>query len=317
MAPRTRRLLLPLSAFIFAILALVFSLLAITSKKWAVRDNYDPNFAPVDWTKPIYTLYRSPFIICAAHPVNNTVPTSSSAAATTAAASSTSSPSPIYKVDCTHYRPFGLNRTSCELEVATQTDTASTIGDARLCQQIHYAGNFGIASTLFIGLGFLMTGTMVAMTFLRARKGFPATTEHGSQSHHGKVSAQDEIIGNEPGASSDAVGSHGHDRGARPSLVASHINLMLVLFFFIGFTTGLLSQYYAILGFMQSLPNQSDFASSTGSGASTETNVHGNHGPWYQGVGLSVYATCAWAFTAAAGTTASRTWRLPRWNMVL
>ena len=326
MAPRTLRLLPPLAAFIFAILALIFSLLAITSRKWAIRNNYDPALHENEWTTPIYTLYRSPFIVCSANQVDNaansTASNATSSAATPAAAtsttdpSSTPSPSPIYQVDCTHYRPFGFNRTSCELEVATQTDTAETIGDSRLCQQIHYAGNFGIASTLFIGLGFLLSGTMVMMTFLNARRRSLASMGPGSRRVEGEQT-QEDTIDKRPGATTLAANKYGGNPGARPSVIASYVNFVLVLFLFIGFATGIISQYFAVLGFIHSLPNQSDFASSAGVGASKETDVHGFHGPWFQGVGLSVYATCAWAFTAAAGVMASKTWHLPTWKMVL
>jgi hypothetical protein len=305
MAPRPLRFVPPLLAFVFAILALVFSLLAITSKAWAVRNNYNPLYPPKAQTSPIYTLYRSPFIVCGASKV---VPSSSVSSASPAAAamSSSSNPTPTatYDVTCTNYRPYGFNRTSCELQIATLSDNVPTVGDARLCQQIHYAGNFGITSTLFIGLGFLLTGMLLVMTFLRTQK---ATKNY----HESALQEATEV--KEAKATTHASASEGSHR---PSHLASYLSFCLLLFFFIGFVTGILSQFYGVLGFMEDLPNQSDYASSTGSGASRETNIHGNHGPWYQGVGLSVYATCAWAFAAAAGTMASRIWRLPNWSMI-
>ncbi|KAF2269959.1 hypothetical protein CC78DRAFT_529115 [Lojkania enalia] len=250
-------------AFSFAIVAFVFAILSITSKEWAVRDNFLPQDPPRDWKTPYYTLYRSPFQICTARQAQD--PESGDE----------NPPPPL--VECIHYRPFGRNKTSCELEVVTQEDQSANVGDARLCQQIHYVGDFIIASTCFIGLGLITTGIMFLLTFLRTRE---------------------------------------RQRHSDNTRTATHINVALQLFFFIGFATGIISQFYAILAFIQSLPNQADFASSSGVGGSEETNVYGNHGPWYQGKGLSVYVTCAWAFAAAAGVTASRTWKLPNWSVL-
>jgi hypothetical protein len=142
MASTVVRLLPAITAAIFSLIALIFSLLTITSKNWAVRHNYDPNLNTLDWKTPIYTLYRSPFTVCTATLANASLTGSSAAIASD------------FEITCNRFRPNGFNHTSCELAIATQDDTAPTIGDARLCQQIHYAGNYGIASTTFIGLAF-------------------------------------------------------------------------------------------------------------------------------------------------------------------
>jgi hypothetical protein len=249
----------PAGSLIFALLAFVFSMLAITSRQWAVRDNYDPDVSQQYWAKPIYTLYRSPFIVCSASQRNATATSSSTATAT-----------PVWDVKCDHFKPFGRDRTSCELYNVTGSDSAENLGDQRLCQQIHLAGNFGIASTFFIGIGFLATGAL-ALLGLSSRSSGP---------------------------------------GWLP-----YLSLATLLFLFVGVATALLSQFYGVLGFMISLPNQSDFASSQGTGGSDEVDVHGAHGPWYQGRALSVYATLAWAFGIAAGTLAIMTWRLPSWKV--
>ena len=314
MAPRTLRFLPPVTAFIFAVLALIFSLLAVTSRKWAVRDNYDRLANPEDLTCPIFTLYRSPFIVCTSQELalNNTIQNTSSSSTSMATSSATSTacavPTSKWVVTCQNFKPFGFDKTSCELEIATQSDTAPNVGDARLCQQIHYAGNFGISSALFIGLGFILTGTMVIMTFLNARKGTGATTQQQVGSQNDKNVQIDEPIGTTYTASRPGQAGTVHT-----SVVASCLNLVLVVFLFVGVVTGVIAQYFGILGLIQSQPNQADFASSGGNNDAT----HGNHGPWYQGVGLSTYATCAWAFAAAAGTIATMTWELPKWNGLL
>jgi hypothetical protein len=282
MARRLLRNIPPLVALSFAIVAFVFSLLAITSPKWAERDNFSPDDGQIDWVKPIYTLYRSPFIICTVRKNDNGT----------------------YVRSCSHYKPFGYDKTSCELEVATQDDQATNIGDARLCQQIHYAGNFGITSTFFIGMGFLITTALIVLTAFRRAGGRTdarqETTVQEAANNSKEKTARQEV-------------RHHHQQRSR---VAGYLNLSLLVFYFIGVVAGLISQFYAILGFMQSLPNQSDFASSTGSGASTETQVHGHHGPWRQGVALSVYGTCAWGFSIAAAAVARTTWQLPQWTVL-
>ncbi|KAK5212095.1 hypothetical protein LTR47_004025 [Exophiala xenobiotica] len=324
MAPRTLRFLPPVFAVVFSILALVFSLLAVTSRKWAVRNNYDRLLNPVDFTCPIFTLYRSPFIICTAHelPLNKTAQASVSSSTPTFTATSSSStsstkstgcaaPTSKWEVNCHHYRPFGFDKTSCELEVATQTDTASNVGDARLCQQIHYAGNFGITSTLFIGLGFILTGTMAMMTLHNARKATRATSQPLTESQKGEnIQVNNEAV--DPAITTTGPNGSGFVR-SQASVVASYLSLVLLVFLFMGVVTGIIAQYFGILGLIQSQPNQADFA---GSGGNSDA-AHGNHGPWYQAVGLSTYATCAWSFAAAAGTIVAMTWEVPRWNSLL
>jgi hypothetical protein len=297
MASVILRLLPAFTTFVFALLALVFSLLTITSKKWAVRHNYDPSLNTLDWNNPIYTLYRSPFTVCMAELVNSTLAVGSAASSTD------------YSVHCTRFRPRGFNHTSCELAIATQDDTAPTIGDARLCQQIHYAGNFGIASTTFIGLGFLLTLILAAYTLIK-RPNFLAKPDTALA----KAARQDDVSQgpSHPNADQQATGVI----QARPSAWVAWLDLALLTFFFVGFATALLSQYYGVTGLIQSLPNNADFASSA-SGGADDVNTHGSHGPWYQGIGLSVYATCAWGFSISAGIFASRTWPLPQWRVVL
>jgi len=278
---------------IFSLLSFIFSLLAITSKKWAVRDNFDPKLNPEDWKTPIYTLSRSPFSICTATLVDPS-----------ADPSQTSS----FRVQCSTFRPRGFNHTSCELAFATQSDTAPTIGDARLCQQIHYAGDFFIASTTFIGLAFLVTLVLVVFTVSKWPQ-FVSDAQDPSEE-----GTQPEEQPSEP-ASADQAQPVTSDPPQRSVWVPWAV-LLLLIFVFIGFITALIGQYYGILGLIQSLPNNADFASSS-AGSKDDVNTQGNHGPWYQGVGLSAYATCAWTFAAAAGTIASRSWPLPQWRVAL
>ena len=279
---------------IFSLLSFIFSLLAITSKKWAVRDNFDPKLNPLDWKTPIYALSRSPFSVCTATLVD---------------ASADPSQTSSFRVQCSNFRPRGFNHTSCELAIATRSDTAPTIGDARLCQQIHYAGDFFIASTTFIGLAFLVTLVLVVFTVIK-RPQFVSDVQAPPKN----TTTPDEEQPCEPTSAGQAqpVASS----PPQGSVWVPWVVLLLLIFVFIGFAAALIGQYYGVLGLVQSLPNNADFASSS-AGSKDDTNTQGNHGPWYQGVGLSAYATCAWAFAALAGTIASRSWPLPQWRVAL
>lgn len=309
------RILPALFAFIFSLLAFVFSLLAINSKEWAVRKNYDPLYTAKNWTEAnvIYTLYRSPFIICSASAnVTNVNSTSSSD-------NDASETLTTYTVSCQNFRPFGFSRTSCEEEVATKNDTAVNLGDTRLCQQIHYAGNFGIASTVFISLGFILTSIAAIATFTVLLRSSMTVEKRdtGLPNHDQKKPEQsDEILeGDRHETSTPTQNTHAtHHRHKRSTLIA-HINLILLTFFFIGVVTAVISQFYAVEGLIQSAYNNADFSTSQGASAA-EVQTSGTHGPWFQGRGLSVYATCAWGFAAAAGTVAAKAWTLPKWNTV-
>jgi hypothetical protein len=242
-------------------------------------------YTPKNWTEAnvIYTLYRSPFIICSA---SSHVSNSSDSQSIT-----------TYDVSCQNFKPFGFNQTSCEEEVATQDDSAVNLGDSRLCQQIRLAGNFGIASTVFISLGFILTSiaTIATLTILLR---FPRTAEPQGAEH---------------GSSTAPQNSHeGHHRRKRSTLIP-HLNLTLVTFLSIGVITALIAQFYAVEGLIQSAYNNADFSTSQGTSAA-EVQISGIHGPWFQGKGLSGYATCAWGFAAAAGAVAAKAWRLPEWN---
>src|SRR3954447_6427998 len=128
MAPLNRHLLGSSITVLFSLLGFVFALVAITSKEWVLRNEYKST-DPVQWSKTEYTLYRSPFVICSAQAGN---------------------------VSCQHFHPFGTS-TSCEAISITGDVDAANSGDERLCQQIHLAGHFAIASTTLISVGFLLS----------------------------------------------------------------------------------------------------------------------------------------------------------------
>lgn len=294
MTKRPTRLLSAAAALIFSLLAFIFCVLAISSKEWAVRDGYPYGLNDWDWTKPEFTLYRSPFAVCYA------------------TANSTRKPFG-FDSTCLNYRPSGFKKTSCELAIATGSDTAPQAGDRRQCQQIHFAGNFGIASVVFTTLGFTAISLLVLVTV------FTGSHEEGNTgitSSH-RHERRKELVAESTTAHEPTPGPSGKGRFSRfhhhRSALVPYVNLTLLVFLSIGIITSLISQYYAVEGLIQSAPNNADFASASGN--RDNPNTKGNHGPWYQGKALSVYMTCSWGFALAAGVVASRVWRLPNWDV--
>jgi hypothetical protein len=234
MASTIVRLLPTIGAAIFSLLAFVFSLLTVTSKKWAVRHNYDPVLNPEDWRDPIYTLYRSPFTVCFAALVN------------ASAAGSSGLTASDFDVNCTRFRPRGFNRTSCELAIATQDDTAITIGDNRLCQQIHYAGNYWIASTAFIGLAFLLTAVLAIFTFIKRPRfatEISGVAANGIQSPPRNDGQQYSQGNNNGGPSTTPVVVEKRQQG---TIWVTWVAFVLLIFMFVGFATAVIGQYYGV-----------------------------------------------------------------------
>lgn len=195
----------------------------------------------------------------------------------------------IYTEHCNTFHAYGFDKTSCERVFATQNYSAANTGDERLCQQIHYAGNLVITSVTFISIGFVLTLVMTILAFILAS---PATsteaTEEGTNHHHHKE-------GQHPGPS-----------------YTPYLNLILITAFCIGATAALISQFYGILGFIQSQPDNGAFAAAPGN--VNTSDLDNNHGPWIQGKALKYWATLSWIFAAFAAGAAGAAWRLPSWG---
>ncbi|KAK5046259.1 hypothetical protein LTR84_008402 [Exophiala bonariae] len=299
------------AAFSFAVLAFVFVLLGITSNKWAQRDHYDSS-VPEDWKHPNYTSYRSPFRICTATPTFKEYTDDQDVKHSILVS---------YAPSCNHYRPYGWGRTSCELPTTLNTTTNSSDttalrnrGDARLCQQVHLAGDFAISGTVFISLGALLAIFMVilaAFQMMSSTKSPKAPVVDPSS-----CETRPKTVTDYPAQHPSEEPTQSGRTGPLKSAV-SVVNLLTIVFLLIGAVLVLISQFYAVMGFIQSSPNNSDFASSAfGTGQAEDSNANGFHGPWYQGMGLSVYMTCAWAFAAATATMAARTWDIPDWTIL-
>ncbi|MCJ1402452.1 hypothetical protein MMC11_005672 [Xylographa trunciseda] len=296
---RLIRLLLSTLPLIFSVLAFAFSIVSTTSREWSQQTTYSSQERVTNWTaaNALYTIYRSPFVLCSAYIVPST---------TNASDSSGNDDDPIdptFGVNCTNFKPYGFAQTSCELAIAVTNDTYGQVGDARLCQQIHYAGNFAVAGSVFLGLGLLLTMGMFIATmhviFPLRRK------QHNAQ--HPKV--EGDAAASKAAFTENTVQGETHERRQRRFMVMSSINLVLVLFLVVGILLTAVAQFYGVLAFIQSSVNNADFA--TKGGNKTQ------HGPWIQGRALSVYATLGWAFAGLAAVGALSAWRLPKWDRVL
>ena len=264
----------PLIPFVFTTLAFAFTIMSITSRDWASQKHYDPSLDMKDWKSPLYSIYRSPFKICV---MNKDVSVTNTT---------------TYTLQCNSFHPYGFDKTSCETVFATQNYSAANTGDERLCQQIHSAGNLAITSTTFIGVGFLLTLIMTIMAYV-----FVASPN--SQANANVDTSND--LENRDGATATAAST-------RPSYT-QYINLVLILCLSIGGICGLLAQFYGILGFVQSQPDNGAFAS--GRGNVFDPTQDNAHMPWIEGTVLRSYLTCAWVFSAFAAGAAAAVWSLP------
>jgi hypothetical protein len=288
---RIRSLISPLPAFVFAALSFSFAIVAITSRDWSRRNYYDPGLNNPGFRDPIYSEYRSPFQICTVYGDANN--------------------GSIFHEDCKTFRAygsFGSNATSCEILNITGSADASNTGDQRLCQQIHYAGNLDITSVAFVSLGFVMTLFMTIFAYLQG----PAA---GSGDRDGVLETQ--AADNGQRKEDEVAARHGHGHGHhhnRGPSFTPYLNLVLITSFAIGATAALISQFYGIIGLIQSQPTNGAFAVSPGAVVEPSSTLNTNHGPWIQGRALKYWVTLSWIFAAFAAGAAGAVWRLPRWE---
>ncbi|EXJ70273.1 uncharacterized protein A1O5_06341 [Cladophialophora psammophila CBS 110553] len=209
-----------------------FAITATTSKEWAIQKVFDPNDVAgarqSGWTNPIYTKYRSPFIIC-----NN-------------------------KTTCLRYPPSGTGKTSCELVRVLLDDEPWSIGDERLCQQIHTAGNLAIASTTFIGVAFLLTVVLVlaSVQFLN------------SSSANGTVaSKRGEKTADGDGEARGTTTTERLPQQRHTSFLGStapYLNLALIVFSLLGAAMYFIAQFYGVEALVQSAPDNGALDSGQG-----------------------------------------------------
>jgi hypothetical protein len=274
---RTARLFTSTLALVLATLAFAFIITSTTSNDWARQNHYNSTLDQRNWSAPLYATYRSPFTICKLN---------------TAANSST--PENKYPLSCVQYRPYGFASTSCESVFATQSYRDARSGDERLCQQVHFAGNLSIASTVFIGIAFLVTcGLFAASALPRGRRRDEAPP-----------------VISDDGKEADERPAHASSYSSRvPKSTSAFANVLLITSLAIGACCALLAQFYGLLAFIMSAPDQGAFALARGN--APNPTLDNSHGPWIQGRAMNAYLTLAWVCSVFAAGIAGATWRLP------
>ncbi|KEF54960.1 uncharacterized protein A1O9_08612 [Exophiala aquamarina CBS 119918] len=257
----------------FATLSLAFIITAFVSREWAKQDFFSPNLQITDWDpdNPLYTLYRSPFTVCTVEEIPGT---------------SGDGLDSTFDVSCERYRAYGRGKTSCELPSDTGTTSGPTNGDARMCEQVHYAGNLIIAALAFSCLAFVLCVVLFLFSFITyGHRPAPVSGANG-------------------GATTTASETKGR-RGRRAAyatlrscfLCAAAVSAMATF----------LAQCFGILGLVQSQPDNGLYASFLNGNSVLDGDL--SHAPWVQGWALSVYATLGWLCAALAAGTAAGWYR--------
>jgi hypothetical protein len=279
-------------------LSFAFIIAAVTSRDWVRRNYYDPLDDMKAWDKPLYRNYRSPFIVCSP---SNEDGTNEQGNVTTTTVTLT----------CHRFRPFGFGDTSCETVFATQDYESAVVGDQRMCQQVHYAGNLAITAAFFIGLALLLVIILAISSAgygLRPRKSSKtSSTEEGEAAAVTAEGQKEHTATTNNNATSSLKVSK--------SNLAPTLNFFAVLFASVGAVSALIAQFYGVIGLVQSNPDNGRWAGTAGNAA--DPTLDNSHGPWLQGTALSVFVTLAWMFGAFAAGAAAAVWRLPRLEKLL
>ena len=172
--------LLALIPLILTIISFAFTVVTTVNPDWAHQDHFDGTIARSNWTEPLYTLYRSPFIVCSPSAVHE----NGTAAAASTVSQTGSRVNPVdddldvqlqnltWTVSCARFGPMGTGKRSCETNVGTNVSASDArFGDDRQCQQIHMAGSLSIASSVFIGIGLLTMLVLFALSLAASPNG--------------------------------------------------------------------------------------------------------------------------------------------------
>jgi hypothetical protein len=264
---------------IFGILGFAFIITSFVSRDWVRQEYFPPQLQPLDWKDPLFTIYRSPFILCSANP------------------SKTSSNTTTYDIVCNRYKVSGRGQTACQ--TPNETDAYSTItGDWRMCQQVHLSGNLILASLVFVCVAFLV---LLILSYFFIIKGSSAISSAVIQRSNQSEGAADKD--NEVGVQNPAP----QQVTGQPTAVIIGTYFLLI-FLAVTAMCAFLSQFYAIMGLVQSQPDNGMWASmSLGSVQDSQTgDLH--HAPWIQGNALTVYISLGWLFSALEAGAIGGTW---------
>ncbi|KAF2178914.1 hypothetical protein K469DRAFT_674865 [Zopfia rhizophila CBS 207.26] len=272
MASRTLQIVGAVGAvapLVFGILSLSFVAVSFASRDWVRQDYFPPQLQPLDWKDPQYTIYRSPFILCSANPFKN------------------GSEVVRYDITCNRFNIMGRGQTACQ----TPNETAaysSVTGDWRMCQQIHLSGNLILAALVFVSVAF---ATLAGLSYVFIMRATSNRRYKGSRGQNTTTPPADPT-------------------GQQPitSLVVIIFTYLLLAFLSVTAMCTFLSQFYGILGLVQSQPDNGIWASmSLGSVQDQQTgDLH--HAPWVQGNVLMIHMSLAWFFSALTAGAIGGSW---------
>lgn len=287
---------------IFATLSLAFVIISFRSSDWAHQDFY-PVVATVDsgfevaWYNSTFAKYRSPFVVCG---FDQTAPNVSTVQ---------------IDVQCQRFKIYGAGKTSCEsYRSHNYTITSSDyIRDDRMCQQIHMSGNLLVAALVFVIIGFTISLplTYYSLMVVFGRESSELQDDNDTVTTTSAVPKSSKHYKNGNSEPVSTLQSHHrrsryHHKNKRVSYAITFLAYSMIVSLSIAAVATLLSQFYGILGLIQSNPTNGWFATNTGMPEVLPGDI--DAGPWVQGKGLTVYTSLGWLFGALAAGAAGGVW---------
>ncbi|PVH85291.1 hypothetical protein DL98DRAFT_568476 [Cadophora sp. DSE1049] len=271
---------------VFGILSLSFVAVSFTSRDWVRQEYFPPQLQPLDWKDPLFTLYRSPFVLCGANPSRN------------------ESEVLRYDITCSRFAVSGRGKTACQ--TPNETDAYSSItGDWRMCQQIHLSGNLVLAALVFVSVA-LATLIGLSVVFIpRAVRGGQAavTTPNDVEESMESSSRRPQKV---TSATPPATGAATQQPIQSLAIILATYALLVSLS--VTAMCTFLSQFYGILGLIQSQPDNGMWASLSLGAVQDQQTGDLHHAPWIQGNVLTIYMSLAWLFSALAAGAIGGSW---------
>jgi len=276
---------------LFGILSLSFVAVSFTSRDWVRQEYFPPQLQPLDWKDPLFTLYRSPFVLCGANPSRN------------------GSEILRYDINCSRFSVSGRGKTACQ--TPNETDAYSSItGDWRMCQQVHLSGNLILAALVFVSVA-LATLIGLSIVFIpRAVRGGQAAV---TTSNDAEEPTEGSSRGPQKVSSTTSPATGAATRQPLQSLAMILATYALLIALSVTAVCVFLSQFYGILGLVQSQPDNGIWASLSLGAVQDQQTGDLHHAPWIQGKVLTIYMSLAWLFSALAAGAIGGSW-LPNLN---
>lgn len=268
--------------FIFGAFGFSFIIAAFASRDWVHQDYFPHKLQPLDWKDPIYTIYRSPFILCdvkATKPDSNTT---------------------VYELNCHRFKVWGRGQTSCQAPNETNAYSSIT-GDVRMCQQVHFSGNLILASLVFVTIAFAI---ILPLSYVFLASAVAVEEREAEQEAENGLKESPTPTG----ATKRTKSRHTRPKQkiSSPAIATATYSLLFALA--IAAMCALLSQFYGVLGLVQSQPDQGTWASLSMGEIQDNQLGTDSHAPWVQGNALTVYASLGWLFSALAAGAIGANW---------